>query len=108
LRKRPMPQKGRKNSKFGLYFSPGVSIQRMAEQRAGKKFRNMEILNSYYIGEDGVSKFYEVMMVDRVHPSVLANKDARKIAMQRGRVFRGLTAAGRRGKSLRGLIFVCK
>ena len=100
-RKRPKPAKGRKPSKYGRFFSPGISIQRTAEQRAAKRHRNMEVLNSYYIGDDGVSKFYEVMLIDRSHPAVLADRNTAAIAGQRGRVFRGLTSAGQKGRNER-------
>ena len=99
MRKRPAPKKGRKNSKMGRFFTPGMSLQRTAEQRANRKYMNMEVLNSYYAGEDGTNKFFEVMMVDRSHPAVMADKSARKIARQRGRAFRGLTSAGKKGRN---------
>jgi len=99
MRKRPKPQRGRKPGKIGLFYTPGISIQRTAEQRANRKYRNMEVLNSYYVGEDGMSKFYEIMLVDRAHPVVLKDKNAKKIASQRGRAFRGKTSAGQKGRS---------
>ena len=40
-----------KNSK-----TMGKSIQRIAEERASKKFPNMEVLNSYWVGQDGKLK----------------------------------------------------
>ncbi|MBI2583312.1 MAG: 50S ribosomal protein L15e [Candidatus Aenigmarchaeota archaeon] len=100
-RKRPAPQKGRKPRKKGQFFTPAVSMQRTAEQRAARKHKNMEVLNSYYAGEDGTSKFFEVMLIDRSHPSVIANKNARRIAEQRGRAFRGRTSAGQKGRNER-------
>ena len=66
----------------------------IAEERAARKFPNLEVLNSYWIWEDGRFKWFEVIMVDPVllpdHP----------IVGQTGRAFRGLTSAG---KEVRGL-----
>ena len=44
---------------------------------------------------------FEVILVDRSHPVVLADKRLIGIAAQTGRVFRGVTSAGRRGRGLR-------
>ncbi len=77
------------------------SKQLIAEERANRKFPNLEVLNSYYVGEDGVYKYYEVILVDPHHPSIQARKEYAWIINDRGRVFRGRTAAGRR---MRGLL----
>lgn len=79
------------------------SIQRIAEERAAKKHPNMEVLNSYWIGEDGKNKFFEVILVDTAHPAILADPRISWIAesSNRGRVYRGLTSAGKKGRGLR-------
>lgn len=89
-RKRPKPSGGRKPGKYYLYVQPQVSHQLIAEQRANRKYRNLEVLNSYWVGEDGNYKFFEVILVD---PSLQQVK-------QRGRVFRGLTSSGRSARGL--------
>ena len=78
------------------------SQQRIAEERAQKKFHNLEVLNSYWVGEDGHDRFYEVVLVDPSHPSILSDPKIRWIAApeQKGRAFRGLTSAGKRGRGL--------
>ncbi|MCX6777862.1 MAG: 50S ribosomal protein L15e [Candidatus Micrarchaeota archaeon] len=93
MRKRPMPSGGRKPSKAGRYFSPGKSKQGTAEERASRKFSNCEVLNSYWVGEDGQRIFYEVILIDRSHPSVKA-----PAKLSKGRAYRGLTAAGKRSR----------
>ena len=45
--------------------------------------------------------WYEVILVDRDHPSIQKDKDLGPIARQRGRVFRGLTSAGKKTRGLR-------
>ena len=98
------PNKGRRPKRMGVYgFSPAKAIQLIAEERAARKYPNTEVLGSYYVGDDGVYKYYEVILVDRNHPAVLSDSDISWVAQpsQKGRVFRGKTPAGRR---MRGLL----
>lgn len=76
------------------------SIQRIAEERASKKYPNCEVLNSYFVGQDGKRKYFEVILVDRDHPAVLADKHLSGIALKKGRAERGLTSAGKRGRGM--------
>ncbi len=103
-RKRPRPAKGRKPKKYGMFFSPGKSLRWIAEERAARKFPNLEVLNSYYVGEDGVYKWYEVILVDPHHPVIKKDKKINWICnpASRGRVFRGKTSAGQKSRGLRG------
>lgn len=73
----------------------------IAEERASKSFPNCEVLNSYPLAKDGMYQWFEVILVDRAHPAVLADHRYAFIARQRGRAFRGLTSAGRRVRGLR-------
>jgi large subunit ribosomal protein L15e len=93
-RKRKKPDLGRKPAKAGRFFSPGKSLQCIAEERANKRHPNCEVLNSYWVGETGQDKYFEVILYDHAHP---ANK---KLPRARGRAYRGLTSAGRRGRAL--------
>jgi large subunit ribosomal protein L15e len=56
------------------------------------------------VGEDGRSKWFEVVMVDPNHPAIKADKDINWICQKQhhGRVFRGLTSAGKKVRGLRG------
>jgi large subunit ribosomal protein L15e len=78
------------------------SIQRIAEERAAKKHPNLEVLNSYWVGEDGTDKFYEVILVDPAHPVIVADPRINWVCdpANRGRVYRGLTSAGKKGRGL--------
>ncbi|RJQ16836.1 50S ribosomal protein L15e [Candidatus Woesearchaeota archaeon] len=78
-----------------------MNYQQVAEQRANKTFKNCEVLNSYWVGEDGVSKWYEVILIDRNHPNILADNNLKHLVENKGRVFRGLTSAGRKARGLR-------
>ena len=91
---------GRKPSKEGRYYAFRKSLQSVAEERAAAKFTNCEVLNSYYVGEDGDYKFFEVVLLDATHPSVLSDRNYAGIVAQRGRVSRGLTSSGRKHRGL--------
>jgi large subunit ribosomal protein L15e len=86
-----------------LQMTLSKSLRRIAEERAQKHYPNLEVLNSYWLGEDGKQKFYEVILVDPDHPEILADPKISWIAApaQRGRVYRGLTSAGVEGRGLR-------
>ncbi|CAN8064772.1 unnamed protein product [Agarophyton chilense] len=75
----------------------------VAEERAGRKCGNLRVLNSYWINEDAVYKYYEVIMVDPSHNAI--RNDARlnwlAKATMKHRELRGLTSAGRKHRGLR-------
>ena len=50
------------------------NIQRIAEERTAKHYPNMEVLNSYWVGEDGKHKYYEIILVDPFHPVILSDR----------------------------------
>lgn len=96
--------RGRRTKHMGMHrITPGKSIQRIAEERAGRKFPNMQVLNSYWVGEDGKHKWYETILVDTSHPVIKSDKNLRWMsrANQKGRVFRGKTSAGMKGRGMR-------
>ena len=102
-RRRPKPARGRKPSKAGLRkFTPGKGLQWIAEERAAKKYPNLEVLNSYYVTEDGSHKWYEVILVDPHHPVIRNDPKINWIANDRGRVYRGRTSAGQKARGFRG------
>ena len=78
-------------------------IQGIAEMRAARKFPHYEVLNSYFVGQDGQFKYFEVILVNPVHPAVVADHDLKWIvgAQHSGRVFRGKTSAGKKSRGLR-------
>ena len=78
-----------------------MSYQVVAEQRANDKYVNCEVLNSYWVGEDGKNVWYEVILVDRAHPQILADDQLIHLVQSRGRAYRGLTSAGRKSRGLR-------
>ena len=101
-RQRPKIRAGRRSKRFGSRKVVGKSYQWIAEERAAKKYPNCEVLNSYYAAEDGQHYWYEIILVDKAHPQILADKNLGWIAekQHRGRVFRGLTSAARKSRGL--------
>jgi len=98
------PRAGRRPKRMGVKkYKPAKSLRLIAEERAARKFPNLEVLNSYWVGEDGRFKWFEVIMVDPHHPAVKADKDINWICQKqhKGRVFRGLTSAGKKVRGLR-------
>jgi large subunit ribosomal protein L15e len=77
------------------------SYQQVAEERAVKNYTNCEVLNSYFVGKDGMNYWYEVIMVQRDHPNIKKDAQLRNIAKSRGRASRGLTSAGKKSRGLR-------
>jgi len=102
--RRPMKNiRGRRSKRYYQKFSLAKNYQQIAEERTSKKYPNCEVLNSYWVGKDKLHYWYEVVLVDRSHPSVLSDKNVSWVAepQHRGRAFRGLTSAGRKGRGLR-------
>jgi large subunit ribosomal protein L15e len=94
-------RRGRKPSSSGLtHFTHGKSLQWIAEEKAGRRFRNLEVLNSYYVGEDGQYKFFEVILVDPDNPEIKSDRKIKWIAKNRNRVVRGLTSSGKKSRGL--------
>lgn len=96
--------RGRRTARMGMKrITAAKSIQRIAEERASRKFPNMEVLNSYWVGQDGRQKWYEVILVDPHHPSIRSDPHLAWMSGpgQRGRAERGKTSAGKKGRGMR-------
>ncbi|MFA6804362.1 MAG: 50S ribosomal protein L15e [Candidatus Methanomethylophilaceae archaeon] len=95
---------GRRAKRRGInQITTGKSLQRMAEERTAKRFPNLEVLNSYWVGADGQQEWYEVILVDPAHPVIKADPKINWICNKANtnRVYRGLTGAGVTGRGLR-------
>jgi large subunit ribosomal protein L15e len=98
-RRRPKLRKGRRPKRLGhTYFTTKQSSQAISEKRVARRFLNLEVLNSYYVGEDGQYKYFEIILVDPNHPVIKSDPKINWITNQRRRVFRGLTSAGKKSK----------
>lgn len=97
------PHAGRRPKMMGVMkLTRRISKQAIAEKKAGKKFPNCEVLNSYWSGEDGKHYFFEVIMVDPHNPSVAADKELNWVVSRKHthRAERGKTSAARKSRGL--------
>lgn len=101
--RRSRPNKGRRSKRLHTRKNLKMNYQWIAQQRAARKFTNLEVLNSYLLGKDGVHYFYEVILVDPERPEIKNDKTINWIAKpgNRERVFRGLTSAAKKSRGLR-------
>ena len=96
-------KKGRRPKRTGiLKITMKKNIQRIAEERTSKHYPNLEVLGSYWVGQDGRHKWFEVMMVDPNHPVIKSDPKLNWICSSKhtNRALRGLTPAGKKGRGL--------
>ncbi len=94
---------GRRAARKGINkITMGKSTQRIAEERTARQYPNLEVLNSYWVGEDGKNHYYEIIMVDPQHPVIKSDPKINWICEKpsKRRVLRGKTSAGQRGRGL--------
>eukprot|EP00827_Trimyema_finlayi_P006597 TRINITY_DN76_c0_g1_i4.p1 TRINITY_DN76_c0_g1~~TRINITY_DN76_c0_g1_i4.p1 ORF type:complete len:206 (+),score=99.10 TRINITY_DN76_c0_g1_i4:2-619(+) len=79
------------------------SLKSFAEERAGKMLQGLRVLNSYWVGQDGANKFYEVILVDPFHNAIKNDPRMNWICnpTQKHRELRGLTSTGKKYRGLR-------
>ena len=96
-------KKGRRPKRKGiLKITMKKNIQRIAEERTSKRYPNLEVLGSYWVGQDGRHKWFEIMMVDPNNPVIKSDPKLNWICSSKhtNRALRGLTPAGKKGRGL--------
>jgi large subunit ribosomal protein L15e len=94
---------GRRTKRQGVNrITRRKNIQRIGEERVSRKYPNLRVLNSYYVGEDGSQKWFEVILVDPNHPAIESDDDLSWICedVHDGRAYRGKTSAGQANRGL--------
>ena len=101
--KRSRPNKARRTKRLHIRKNLRLNYREIAEMRADKKFKNLEVLNSYQIGKDGKHYFFEVILVDKNKPEIKSDKQLSFVTKpaNRGRAQRGLTSAGKKARGHR-------
>jgi large subunit ribosomal protein L15e len=101
--KRPRPNKGRRSVRMHTNMNLRMNYQTIAEQRAARKYTNLEVLNSYQIGKDGINYFYEVILVDPQVPEIKSDKNVNFVCdrKNRKRSLRGLTSSSKKTRGLK-------
>ncbi len=101
--KRHRPNKKRRSKRLHGRKNLSMNYKEIAEQRVARKYTNLEVLNSYPVGKDGMHYFFEVILVDPSRPEIANDKNMAWITNpgNRNRVMRGLTSAGKKSRGLR-------
>ena len=100
--KRPRPNKARRTKRLHIRKNLRMNYKEIAESRVARKYKNMEVLNSYPIGKDGMHYFYEVILVDVNEPGILKDKELGPfVRAPKKRALRGLTSSGKKARGLR-------
>ncbi|KAJ1058855.1 hypothetical protein K5549_020812, partial [Capra hircus] len=104
-RKRPVP----KGATYGKPVHHGVnqlkfarSLQSVAEEHPGRHCGALRVLNSYWVGEDSMYRFFEVILIDPFHKTIRRNPDTQWITKpaHKRREKRGLASAGTKSRGL--------
>jgi large subunit ribosomal protein L15e len=79
------------------------NLQSLAEEKVGRKYANLRVLNSYWVNQDATMKYYEVILVDPAHERIRNDPRIQWIVnpVHKRRELRGLTSAGRKSRGLR-------
>ena len=79
------------------------NLQNVAEEKVGRRYSNMRVLNSYWINQDATMKYYEIILVDPAHTKIRNDPRINWIVnpVHKHREMRGLTSAGRKARGLR-------
>lgn len=77
--RRQRPTGGRRPKHLGVTrIKADVSMKTVAENRTLEKHRNMKLLGSYFVYQDGMHYWYEVILADPSHPRIAKDKELRK------------------------------
>jgi large subunit ribosomal protein L15e len=101
-RKKDVPNKRRRTKRKSNRKTLKMSYQWIAEGRVARKYTNLEVLNSYQVGKDGMHYFYEVILLDPHSPEIISDPNVNWVCRKenRGRAFRGLTSAAKKSRGL--------
>lgn len=102
-KRRVQGRKGRKSTKTHIRKTLKMNYKWVAEIRVAREYPTLEVLNSYYLGQDGHYYFFEVIMVDPNAPEIKNDPTINWICSRknRGRAERGLTSAAKKSRGLR-------
>lgn len=102
-KKNPAIKSGRDGGDLSTRIDQAKNYQWISEERAQRRYPNMEVLNSYWVGQDEKHYWHEVILVDVFHPQIMADKNLNWIISnkQTKRVSRGLTSAAKKSRGLR-------
>ncbi|MBI4361513.1 50S ribosomal protein L15e [Candidatus Micrarchaeota archaeon] len=76
--RRRQPDLGRKPGRNRKRVEPGRELKWYAQNRAARRFANLTPVNAYWVGEDGVYKYFEVILRDDNASTPNAYRQAKK------------------------------
>ena len=102
-KKNPTIHKGRDGGDLSTKITQSKNYKWIAEERAQKRYPNLEVLNSYWVGQDEKHMWHEVILVDIYHPQIAADQKINWLISNKHtrRVHRGLTSAAKTSRGLR-------
>ncbi|MBW2963234.1 50S ribosomal protein L15e [Candidatus Woesearchaeota archaeon] len=101
---RPHDRGGRRTKTQTRRLVLSKNYKVIAEERAQRKYKNLAVLNSYWVAQDGKNYWFEIILVDPSAPEIRADPKINWICDKKhwSRVFHGKTSAGRKMRGLRG------
>merc|ERR1712029_337148 len=102
------PSRPDKARRLGYKAKQGFVVYRVRVRRGNRKKRvarrcgGLRVLNSYWINQDGVYKYFEVILVDPSHKAIRRDAWINWIcdAVHKRRETRGLTSAGKKSRGI--------
>ena len=77
--RRQRPRGGRRPKHLGVTrIKAAVSMKQVAERRVLERYPNMKLLGSYFLYKDGMHYWFEIILADPSHPSIIKDKELRK------------------------------
>ncbi len=100
---RGRPRSKRRGKRQGIDKILRMNYRWIAESRVQKAHQNLEVLNSYIIGQDGKFYFFEVIALDRNAPEIKNDPNFAWVfnRVNRFRTLHGKTSAGKKSRGLR-------
>ncbi|NCC71518.1 50S ribosomal protein L15e, partial [bacterium] len=99
----PRIMKGRDGGNKSTRISQSKNYQWICEEKAQKRYPNLEVMNSYWIGQDERYYWYEVILVDVFHPQISNDRKLDWVVSNKNtkRAFRALTSSAKKSRGLR-------
>lgn len=73
------PVSGRRPKHLGVTrIKQAESMRLVAERRVNEKYPNLEVLGSYFLYKDGKNIWYEIILADPAHPSIVKDVEFKK------------------------------
>ncbi len=98
----PKDIKGRDGGNQSTKISQSKNYQWIAEEKAEKRFPNLEVINSYWVAQDEKYYWYEMIMVDVYHPQIISDKEINWVISNKHtkRASRALTSSAKKSRGL--------